>query len=169
MTSFQGLPHLGKEERRVRKRESERKKKYFSPLPLPLPLFLPPLSLTPRPLCFPLLFFALVRQGPYKPHFLSLRVHPLYWGERRVGSRRLVPLLKIRVAGSNRANGRRGDAFGCVEVCVNTAAIHSPRCSSFLGRGWGSHTGATCGHGYTVISTTFIYACAIICRQLARA
>lgn len=45
--------------------------------------------------------------------------------------------------------GRRGVAFGCVEVCVNS--------HSFSLRSLGA-----CGHGYTVISFTFIYACYLL-------
>lgn len=145
MTSFHGLPRL-------------QKKSYFSP-PSPCFCLFSPSSVSHSSLIYaPPVFpcFSLGFHGPYKPHSPSLRFSSLcvcfFFKSWRRRKRRGSPSAEAGAAqrsGCMLKRGRRGVAFGCVEVCVNS--------QPFSRRSLGA-----CGHGYTVISATFIYACYLL-------
>lgn len=167
MTSFHGLPHLGRREREN------------ISLPSPPPACFPPSSVSHSSLIYapPLLppsffffFFCFSSgfHGPYKPHFSSRRVLLPFLG-RGVGSSvaRLVPLPRIRVRAQTVQTGAEGLLLGALRCALIRQPAHSLHPAQvfffFFWRGGG----AACGHGYTVISATFIYARAICC-QVAR-
>lgn len=135
MTSFHGLP-------------SKKKKKEAISLPSPCFCLFSPVPLSLSLLCpfmHPLFCFS---SGFHIHTSLILSPSVLLLLEEAAG------LLSAETGatqsfGCMLKRGRRGVAFGCVEVCVNS--------QSFNQRSLGA-----CGHGYTVISFTFIYACYLL-------
>lgn len=145
MTSFHGLPRL-------------QKKAISPPHPPASACFLPPLSLTPRSFMRPLFSPALVWASTAHTSLILLPygsppcVCVFFFKSWRRRKRRGSPSAEAGAAqrsGCMLKRGRRGVAFGCVEVCVNS--------QPFSRRSLGA-----CGHGYTVISATFIYACYLL-------
>lgn len=132
MTSFHGLP-------------SKKKKQFLSPPPasacsppsLSLALSLP---IHAPPFCFSSGFHIHTSLILFPSVFLLLEEATGLLSAETGATQSSVCMLK---------RGRRGVAFGCVEVCVNS--------QSFNQRSLGA-----CGHGYTVISFTFIYACYLL-------
>lgn len=134
MTSFHGLP------------SQKKKKAFLSPPPAYACPSLVSLSLCLCPFMHPLFCFSLASAST-QTSFSSPRFSS-FWSKRRGSS--ALRLVLPKSSECMLKHGRRGVAFGCVEVCVNS--------QSFSQRSL-----RACGHGYTVICFT-LFTRAICCQ-----